>query len=53
MRKKLLPLLFLLCIMALPFHLIAHYGNEEVDYVNMGIIQDRTFSQNTVPMDMQ
>ena len=48
-EKKLLPLLLSLCIMALPFHLIAHYGNEEVDYVDIGIIQASDFLAKYCP----
>ncbi|MGI6129521.1 MAG: hypothetical protein ACOYEO_05450 [bacterium] len=41
--KKRLIWLLLFYILALPFHFIAHYGNELVDYVNPGIIQGSDF----------
>jgi hypothetical protein len=48
-HKKLLPLLLLICITALPFHVIAHYGNEEVDYVRLSIIHGSDFLAKYCP----
>lgn len=42
-QKMLLPLLFMFCALALPLHIITHYGNEQVDYVNLGIIRGTDF----------
>lgn len=42
-HKNLLPLLFMFCVLAIPLHIIAHYGNEQVDYVNLGIIRGTDF----------
>lgn len=41
--KKRLIWLLLFYILALPFHFIAHYGNELVDYVSPGIIRGTDF----------
>jgi len=42
-QKKLLAPLCMFCTLAVPFHIIAHYGNEQVDYVSTGIIRGSDF----------
>ncbi len=42
-HKKLLATLCIFCILAVPFHIIAHYGNEQVDYIGPGIIRGTDF----------
>lgn len=42
-QKKLLSTLCIFCILAVPFHIIVHYENEQVDYVSPGIIRGTDF----------
>jgi len=42
-HRKLLVPLFIFCALAVPFKIIAHYGNEQVDYISPGIIRGSDF----------